>query len=255
MTSAAIEMSGARDNCILASLPIADRERLLPQLEAVSFKLGDVLYESGESLRHLYFPTTSVVSLLILTESGASAELAVAGREGVVGIGLFMGGESTQSRAVVQIAGNAYRLPVADLKREFKGGGSLQVALLRFTQALIAQMSQTAVCNRHHSLEQQLCRWLLLSLDRVDSDELRMTHQLIADMPLVRRAGVTLSAARLQETGVIRYSRGLITVIDRRRLERQVCECYGVVKREYDRLLDGPFDSRRYNPTDEQTML
>ena len=242
-TGAAVEMGGAWDNNLLASLPVADRERLLPQLEAVSFELGDVLYESGEPLRHLYFPTTSVVSLLILTESGASAELAVAGREGVVGVGLFMGGESTQSRAVVQIAGHAVRLPVADLKREFTSGGPLQVALLRFTQALIAQMSQTAVCNRHHSLEQQLCRWLLLSLDRVDSDELRMTQQLIADMLGVRREGVTLSAAKLQEKGVIRYSRGLIKVIDRRGLERQVCECYGVVKREYDRLLDDPFDS------------
>jgi CRP-like cAMP-binding protein len=226
-----------RTNHLLASLPAPDQSRLLPQLEAVAFQLGDVLYESGVSLRHLYFPTTSVVSLLFVTESGASTELAVTGREGVVGIGLFMGGESTPSRAVVQIAGNALRLPIADLQREFKLGGPLQSALLRFTQALITQMSQTAVCNRHHSVEQQLCRWLLLSLDRVDSDELRMTQQLIADMLGVRREGVTMAAAKLQEWGCIRYSRGLIRVIDRDGLEHRVCECYSVVDREYGRLL------------------
>ena len=226
-----------RGNHLLAGLPQADRERLLPSLERVSYRLGEVVYESGEPSRHLIFPTTSVVSLLILTESGASAELAVSGREGVVGISLFMGGQSTPSRAVVQIAGEAYRLPVAELMREFAGGGPLHWSLLRFTQALITQMSQTAVCNRHHSVEQQLCRWLLLSLDRVDGDELRMTQQLIADMLGVRREGVTLAAAKLQEKGYIRYSRGLIKVTDRRRLEQHVCECYGVVRREYDRLL------------------
>jgi CRP-like cAMP-binding protein len=227
-----------RTNHLLGSLPSADRTRILPELEAVTFKLGDVLYESGVALRHLYFPTTSVVSLLFVTESGASTELAVAGREGVVGIGLFMGGESTPSRAVVQIAGDALRLPVAALDREFKRGGPLQLGLLRFTQALITQMSQTAVCNRHHSVEQQLCRWLLLSLDRVDAHELRMTQQLIADMLGVRREGVTEAAGKLQEWGCIRYSRGLIKVVDREGLERRVCECYSVVNREYGRLLN-----------------
>jgi CRP-like cAMP-binding protein len=232
-----VDASLLRNNHLLAGLPASDQSRLLPLLETVSFRLGDVLYESGVSLRHLYFPTSSVVSLLFVTKSGASTELAVTGREGVVGIGLFMGGESTPSRAVVQIAGAALRLPVADLQREFKLGGPHQHALLRFTQALITQMSQTAVCNRHHSVEQQLCRWLLLSLDRVDLDELRMTQQLIADMLGVRREGVTAAASKLQEWGCIRYSRGLIKVTDREGLERRVCECYSVVDREYGRLL------------------
>lgn len=226
-----------RGNHLLAALPPAERDRLLPDLEHVSFKLGAVLYESGVALRNLYFPTTAVVSLLFVTESGASAELAVAGREGVVGTGLFMGGESTPSRAVVQIEGDCLRLPVAALDREFKRGGPLQSGLLRFTQALIVQMCQTAVCNRHHSVEQQLCRWLLLSLDRVDSDELRMTQQLIADMLGVRREGVTEAAGKLQGWGSIRYSRGLIKVLDRNGLEKRVCECYSVVNREYGRLL------------------
>ena len=225
-------------NHLLAALPDAERARLQPQFEAVSFKLGAVLYESGVALSHLYFPTTSVVSLLFVTESGASTELAVTGREGVVGIGLFMGGESTPSRAVVQIAGDALRLPVAALDAEFKLGGPLQLALLRFTQALITQMSQTAVCNRHHSVEQQLCRWLLLSLDRVDSSELRMTQQLIADMLGVRREGVTEAAGKLQGWGCINYKRGLIRVVDRKGLEKRVCECYSVVNREYGRLLN-----------------
>jgi CRP-like cAMP-binding protein len=227
-----------RANHLLGSLPSTERAGLLPDLEPVTFKLGDVLYESGVALRHLYFPTTAVVSLLFVTESGASTELAVAGREGVVGIGLFMGGESTPSRAVVQIAGDALRLPVAALDREFKRGGPLQLGLLRYTQALITQMSQTAVCNRHHSVEKQLCRWLLLSLDRVDANELRMTQQLIADMLGVRREGVTEAAGKLQEWGCIRYSRGLIKVVDREGLERRVCECYSVVNREYGRLLN-----------------
>ena len=186
-----------------------------------------MIYESGVKLRHLYLPTSSVVSLLFVTESGASTELAVAGREGCVGIGLFMGGESTPSRAVVQIAGAALRLPVAELDLEFQRGGPFQSALLRFTQALITQMAQTAVCNRHHSVEQQLCRWLLLSLDRIDTDELRMTQQLIADMLGVRREGVTVAAAKLQEWGCIRYSRGLIKLLDRAGLEQRVCECGG----------------------------
>jgi len=226
-----------RGNHLLSSLPSADRARLAPDFELVSFKLGTVLYESGVALRHLYFPTTALVSLLFITESGASAELAVAGREGVVGIGLFMGGESTPSRAVVQIAGDALRLPAAALDREFKRGGALQTGLLRFTQALITQMCQTAVCNRHHSVAQQLCRWLLLSLDRTDSQELQMTQQLIADMLGVRREGVTEAAGKLQEWGCIRYSRGLIKVVDREGLEGRVCECYSVVNREYGRLL------------------
>ena len=225
-------------NHLLARLPPETRDTLLPHLQMVSFKLGEVLYESGAVLKHLYFPTTSVVSLLFVTESGASTELAVTGREGVVGIGLFMGGESTPSRAIVQIAGDAVRLPVADLQREFHRGGPFQLALLRFTQALITQMAQTAVCNRHHSVEQQLCRWLLLSLDRVDAHELHMTHQLIADMLGVRREGVTGAATRLQEWGCIQYSRGLIKILDRGGLERRVCECYSVVNREYGRLLD-----------------
>ena len=232
-----VDASLLKTNHLLAGLPSDERNRLLPDLQHVSFKLGEVLYESGAVLRHLYFPTTSVISLLFVTESGASTELAVAGREGVVGIGLFMGGESTPSRAVVQIAGDAMRLPVAALHQEFKRGGAFQLALLRFTQALITQMSQTAVCNRHHSVEQQLCRWLLLSLDRIDAKELRMTQQLIADMLGVRREGVTVAAAKLQEWGCITYSRGLIKVTDRDGLEKRVCECYSVVNREYGRLL------------------
>ena len=229
---------------LLASLPSEDRDRIAPHLEQKSLKLGEVLYESGVALEHLYLPTTAVVSLLFVTEKGASTELAVAGREGVVGIGLFMGGESTPSRAVVQIAGDAFRLPVRELSREFKRGGALQIALLKFTQALITQMSQTAVCNRHHSLEQQLCRWLLLSLDRVDSMELKMTQQLISEMLGVRREGVAVAAGRLQEEGYIRYSRGLIKVQDREGLERRVCECYWVVNREYGRLLQEPIHAR-----------
>jgi CRP-like cAMP-binding protein len=229
---------------LLAALPPEDRIRLAARLQHVSFGLGDVLYESGVALRHLYFPTTSVISLLFVTESGASTELAVVGREGVVGIGLFMGGESTPSRAVVQIAGEALRLPVDDLQREFALAGALQLSLLKFTQALITQMSQTAVCNRHHSVEQQLCRWLLLSLDRVDASELRMTQQLIADMLGVRREGVTVAAGKLQEWGCIRYTRGLIKVLDREGLQRRVCECYGVVNREYGRLLGEAIHSR-----------
>ncbi len=231
-------MNMMKRNHLLASLPADDLERLRPHLSPVKFKLGDVLYESGVALRHLYLPTSSVVSLLFVTESGASTELAVTGREGVVGIGLFMGGESTPSRAVVQIAGDAIRLPLTEMQREFKRGGAFQLSLLRFTQALITQMSQTAVCNRHHSLEQQLCRWLLLSLDRVNSTELRMTQQLIADMLGVRREGVTIAAAKLQEWGCIRYTRGLIKITDRYGLQQRVCECYSVVNREYGRLLD-----------------
>ena len=199
--------------------------------------LGGVLYESGAHMGYLYFPTTSIVSLLYVMENGASAEIAITGNEGLVGISLFMGGESTPSRAVVQSAGHGYRLKAKILKREFALGGELQHLALRFTQALITQMAQTAVCNRHHALEQQLCRLLLLSLDRLPGNELNMTQELMANMLGVRREGVTEAAGKLQSNGLIRYSRGHITVLDRARLEKRVCECYAVVKKEYDRLL------------------
>jgi CRP-like cAMP-binding protein len=224
-------------NQLLGKLPAAAYGRVLPELEHVALKLGSAIYESGSPQGYVYFPTDSIVSLLSVMEDGASAEIAVVGNEGVVGISLFMGGETTPSRAVVQSAGNAYRLKGSHLKREFELGGPLQYLLLRYTQALITQMAQTAVCNRHHSVEQQLCRWLLLSLDRLPSNELTMTQELIANMLGVRREGVTAAAGRLQEAGLIQYSRGKITVLDRPRLEQRVCECYGVVKRESDRLL------------------
>jgi CRP-like cAMP-binding protein len=224
-------------NRLLAALPATDYERLLPQLEPVTLPLGMVLYESGGTLAYIYFPTDSIISLLYVMQDGASAEIAVTGFEGLVGIALFMGGESTPSRAVVQSAGSAYRLKAAVLKKEFDNGGALQHLALRYTQALITQMAQTAVCNRHHSVEQQLCRWLLLSLDRLASNELTMTQELIANMLGVRREGVTEAAGRLQKAGLIHYTRGHITVLDRARLEARVCECYAVVKKEYDRLL------------------
>ena len=200
--------------------------------------LGEVLYESGGRLQHVYFPTTSIVSLLYVMENGASAEIAVVGNEGMLGISLFMGGETTPSRAVVQSAGYGYRLKAQLLKQEFERGGPMLHLLLRYTQALITQMAQTAVCNRHHSLEQQLCRWLLLSLDRLPTNELTMTQELIANMLGVRREGVTEAAGNLQRAGLISYSRGHITVLDRPKLEQAVCECYAVVKKEYDRLLE-----------------
>jgi CRP-like cAMP-binding protein len=224
-------------NQLLAALPAADFQRLLPQLETVPLKLGAALYESGGEQGYVYFPATSIVSLLYVMQDGSSAEIAVVGHEGIVGISLFMGGETTPSRAVVQSAGEAYRLRGSLLKAEFERAGPLQVVLLRYTQALITQMAQTAVCNRHHAVEQQLCRWLLLSLDRLASNELIMTQELIANMLGVRREGVTEAAGKLQGAGLIEYSRGKITVLDRPRLEKQVCECYAVVKREYDRLL------------------
>ena len=202
--------------------------------------LGWAVYESGGKLGYVYFPTTSIVSLLYVMESGASAEIAVAGNEGLVGISLFMGGESTPSRAVVQSAGNGYRLKASVLKREFALGGHLQHLALRYTQALITQMSQTAVCNRHHAVDQQLCRWLLLSLARLQSNELLMTQELIANMLGVRREGVTEAAGKLQADGLIHYSRGHIKVLDRTKLEQRACECYAVVKKEFDRLL--PYD-------------
>ena len=226
-----------RQNHLLASLPAADYERLLPDLELIPMPLGWAVYEAGGPQGYVYFPTTSIVSLLYVMESGASAEIAITGNEGLVGISLFMGGESTPSRAVVQSAGHSYRLKASVLKKEFAVGGALQHLALRFTQALITQMAQTAVCNRHHSVEQQLCRWLLLSLDRLPSNELAMTQELIANMLGVRREGVTEAAGKLQEAGLIRYSRGHITVLDRPNLEKRVCECYAVVKREMDRLL------------------
>jgi CRP-like cAMP-binding protein len=222
------------------ALPPAERERLFPHMKLVEMPFGMVLYESGVVLRHIYFPVDSIVSLLYVLNNGASAEIAVVGNEGAVGVSLFMGGETTPSRAVVQSAGWAYRLSRARLKNEFNRHGQLLHALLRYTQALITQMAQTAVCNRHHALDQQLCRWLLLSLDRLDSNELRVTQELIASMIGVRREGVTEAAGRLQKLGVIRYSRGKITVLDRAKLEELSCECYAVVKAETDRLLGTP---------------
>jgi CRP-like cAMP-binding protein len=224
-------------NHLLAALPAPAFDRLSPHLELVAMPLGEALYESGGRLQHVYFPTTSIVSLLYVLENGASAEIAVVGNEGILGISLFMGGETTPSRAVVQSAGFGYRLPAQLLKQEFNRAGPVLRLLLRYTQALITQMTQTAVCNRHHSVEQQLCRWLLLSLDRLSSDSLTMTQELIANMLGVRREGVTEAAGNLQRDGLIRYSRGRIEVLDRPRLEKAVCECYAVVKTEFDRLL------------------
>ena len=225
-----------KSNHLLASLPDAEWQRWLPHLEYVDMPLGQVLYESGSTLSHVYFPTTSIVSLLYVMESGASAEIAVVGNEGIVGISLFMGGETTPSRALVQSAGQGYRLTSQMIKEEFKRPPVLHL-LLRYTQALITQMSQTAVCNRHHSLDQQLCRWLLLSLDRLQGNELVMTQELIANMLGVRREGVTEAALKLQKAGLIEYARGHIKVLDRLTLEQRCCECYAVVKTEYDRLL------------------
>jgi CRP-like cAMP-binding protein len=226
-----------RSNRLLAALPDAEWKRWLPQLEPVDMPLGQVLYESGSRLAHVYFPTTSIVSLLYVMEDGASAEIAVVGNEGIVGISLFMGGESTPSRALVQSAGKGLRLRADVMLQEFNRTGPVLHLLLRYTQALITQMAQTAVCNRHHSVDQQLCRWLLLSLDRLDTNDLVMTQELIANMLGVRREGVTEAAGHLQHAGLIHYRRGHITVIDRAGLEQRTCECYAVVKKEYDRLL------------------
>ena len=226
-----------RENHILDALPETERERLFPHLKLVPMPLGMVLYESGDALRHIYFPTDSIVSLLYVMRDGASAEIAVVGKEGAIGVALFMGGETTPSRAIVQSAGSAYRLTGRRLKLEFNRHGQMLHILLRYTQSLITQMAQTAVCNRHHSLDQQLCRWLLLSLDRLSGNHLKMTQELIANMLGVRREGVTEAAGKLQKLGVIRYSRGQITVLDRLKLEQLSCECYGVVKKETDRLL------------------
>jgi len=226
-----------KQNSLLAALPDAEWKRWFPQLERVDMPLGQVLYEAGDTLKFMYFPITSIVSLLYVMENGASAEIAVVGKEGLVGVSLFMGGESTSSRAVVQSAGIGCRLNSKVMKGEFDRAGPVLHLLLRYTQALLTQMAQTAVCNRHHSLDQQLCRWLLLSLDRLDGNELVMTQELIANMLGVRREGVTEGALQLQKEGLIRYARGHITVLDREGLERRTCECYAVVKREYDRLL------------------
>ena len=226
-----------RKNQLLASLPDSEWQRWSGALEAVQMPLGEVLYEPGVALNYVYFPMTSIVSLLYVMENGASAEIAVVGNEGIVGVSLFMGGESTPSRAVVQSAGSGCRLKAQLMKDEFNRAGPVLHLLLRYTQALITQMAQTAVCNRHHTLDQQLCRWLLLSLDRLEGDELVMTQELIANMLGVRREGVTEGALRLQKLGFIKYSRGRITVLNREGLEKRTCECYAVVKREYDRLL------------------
>ena len=229
--------TNAKNNRLLAALSDAVWERLLPNLELVEMPLGHVLHESGVMMSHVYFPTTAIVSLLYVLENGASAEIAVVGNEGIVGISLFMGGESTPSRAVVQSAGSGFRLKAQVMKDEFQRAGPVMHVLLRYTQALITQMAQTAVCNRHHSLDQQLCRWLLLSLDRIQSNELAMTQDLIANMLGVRREGVTVAALSLQSAGLIRYARGHITVLDRDGIEKRSCECYAVVKKEYNRLL------------------
>jgi CRP-like cAMP-binding protein len=229
--------SDPRSNQILEALPANERARLFPHLQPVELSLGMSLYESGDAQRHIYFPTDSIVSLLYVLADGASAEIAVVGNEGVIGVSLFMGGETTPSRAIVQSAGSAYRLTGRRLKEEFNRHGQMLHMLLRYTQALITQMAQTAVCNRHHSLDQQLCRWLLLSLDRLSGNHLEMTQELIANMLGVRREGVTTAAGKLQRLGVIRYSRGRITVLDRPQLETLSCECYAVVKKETDRLL------------------
>jgi CRP-like cAMP-binding protein len=234
---AAPAIHSPHQNHLLDALPASDYARLAPHLELIPMGLGDVLYESGSQLRYVYFPTTSIISLLYVMEDGASAEIAIVGNEGILGVSLFMGGDTTPSRAVVQSAGHGFRLKAELLKNEFGRFGPTMHLLLRYTQALITQMSQTAVCNRHHSVDQQLCRWLLLSLDRLQTNELSMTQELIANMLGVRREGVTEAAGKLQDAGLIRYRRGLISVLDRPGLEARVCECYQVVKTEFDRLL------------------
>ncbi|WP_191488813.1 Crp/Fnr family transcriptional regulator [Pseudomonas sp. FEN] len=232
-----LDVPRPQQNHLLAALPVDALERLLPCLQLIPLPLGKVLYESGDALRHVYFPTDAIISLLYVMESGASAEISVVGNEGLIGIAVFMGGESTPSRAIVQSAGHAFRLPGQRLKDEFNRHGEMLQLMLRYTQALMTQMAQTAVCNRHHSIDQQLCRWLLLSLDRLQDNQLTMTQELIANMLGVRREGVTDAAGKLQRQGVIEYSRGHIKVLDRAKLEQLSCECYAVVKKETDRLL------------------
>lgn len=232
-----LEFKNARSNHLIAALPAEDWRRWHPQLELVEMPLGQVLYESGKVQSHVYFPTTAIVSLLYVTENGSSAEIAVVGHDGVVGVTLYMGGGGSPSRAVVQSAGHGFRMKAHVIKEEFNRSAPVMHLLLRYTQALITQVSQTAVCNRHHTLKQQLCRWLLMSLDRLPGDDLIMTQELIANMLGVRREGVTESALSLQRNGLIRYSRGHIHILDRKGLEKCSCECYGVVSREYARLL------------------
>jgi CRP-like cAMP-binding protein len=224
-------------NRLLATLPLEDVTRLLPQLAPVTWALGDVLYEPARLMAYLYFPTTAVVSLIYTMLDGTTAEMGLVGQEGVVGIALFMGGDTTPNRAIVQVAGEAFRLPAAALRAEFQLGGAVQLALLRYTQALITQISQTAVCNRLHAIEQRLCRWLLLTRDRVPTDQVQMTQEFLAHMLGVRREGVTVAAQHLQEAGLIRYTRGHITILDRPGLEATTCECYQVVRDEFTRLL------------------
>jgi CRP-like cAMP-binding protein len=230
-------MPDPTQNDLLAALSAVELKRLQPHLQLAEMPLGEVVYESGRHIDHVYFPTTCIVSLLYVLESGASAEIAIVGQEGMVGISIFMGGETTPSRAVVQSAGEAYRLPAQMVKAEFTRGGGMQHLMLRYTQSLITQMAQTAVCNRHHSVDQQLCRWLLLSLDRLAVPEITMTQELIANMLGVRREGVTEAAGKLQKAGVISYRRGHIKVLDRPKLEAMACECYAVVRAETERLL------------------
>jgi CRP-like cAMP-binding protein len=226
-----------RQNWLLSALAEAEWERLSPHLEPIAMELGDVLYDSGGKLSHVYFPTTAIVSLLYVMENGASAEIAVVGNEGLVGISLFMGGQSTSSQAMVQAGGDGFRLPASVLMQEFNRGGAVLHLLLRYTQALITQMAQTSACNRHHALDQQLCRWLLLTLDRLPASELVMTQELLSTILGVRRASISDAAGQLQRDGLIRYERGRISVLDRPALEGRACECYAVVKKEYDRLL------------------
>ena len=232
-----VEHPNPHENHLLDALPVPDFQRFAPHLEHVELKLGEVLYEPGAKMRYVYFPTTAIISLLYVMQDGASAEIAIVGNEGILGISLFMGGESTPSRAVVQSQGYGYRIRSQLLKDEFARFGPMMHLLLRYTQALITQMGQTAVCNRHHTVDKQLCRWLLLSLDRLGSNELSMTQELIANMLGVRREGVTEAAGKLQAAGLLTYRRGKITVLDRAGLEARTCECYEVVKKEFDRLL------------------
>lgn len=236
-TSQNSSASASVENLLLAGLPVEEHTRLLADLEPILFSLGEVVYESGGHIDYVYFPTSAIISLLYIMENGATAEIGVAGYEGVIGIALFMGGETMPNRAVVQSAGSALRMKKKALQAEFVRGGMFQTSLLRYTQALMTQISQTAVCNRLHTVEQQLCRWLLLSHDRLRTDKLVMTHDLIANMLGVRREGITVAAQKLQELGLISYVRGTITLLDRQGLETEVCECYQVVKSEYDRLL------------------
>ncbi len=235
--SAAHNPNDALKNYLLAALPADDFKRVQSKLEPVSYKLGEVIYESGEKVNYVYFPTTTIISMLYIMENGSTAEIGIVGNDGVLGMALFLGGDTTTSRAIIQSAGNAFIMKANDLRAEFARGGKFQELLLRYTQALITQISQTAVCNRLHSIEQQLCRWLLLSHDRLDSDKLVMTHDLISNMLGVRREGITLAAQKLAAKKLITNNRGTITVIDRQGLEEAVCECYAVVNEEYNRLL------------------